>query len=74
MPTISVTIIAHNEEEKLPRALKSSAWADEIIVVDCGSSDRTSRWTRPLSSGSPSSPEATCAKPIWAVRCRAISQ
>jgi len=41
MPTISIAIIAHNEEEKLPRALASSAWADEVVVVDCGSSDRT---------------------------------
>ncbi|OGS12092.1 MAG: hypothetical protein A2234_07305 [Elusimicrobia bacterium RIFOXYA2_FULL_58_8] len=41
MPTVSVAIIAHNEEEKLPVALKSAAWADEVIVVDCGSSDRT---------------------------------
>lgn len=41
MPTISVAIIAHNEEEKLPRALGSSAWADELVVVDCGSSDGT---------------------------------
>ncbi len=41
MPTIAVTIIAHNEEEKLPRALKSAAWAEETVVVDCGSTDRT---------------------------------
>ncbi|HNW44928.1 MAG TPA: glycosyltransferase family 2 protein [Elusimicrobiales bacterium] len=41
MPTVSIAIIAHNEEEKLPAALKSAAWADEVVVVDCGSSDGT---------------------------------
>lgn len=38
---ISVAIIAHNEEETAARALESAAWADEIIFVDCGSTDRT---------------------------------
>ncbi len=41
MPTISFAIIAHNEEKNLPRALSSAAWADEIILVDCGSTDGT---------------------------------
>jgi glycosyltransferase involved in cell wall biosynthesis len=40
-PPISVTIITLNEEKNLPRAIKSVAWADEIIVVDSGSTDRT---------------------------------
>lgn len=39
--TISVCIIAHNEEESLPRALASLAWVDEIVVVDCQSADGT---------------------------------
>ena len=38
---ISATIITYNEERNLPRALESLRCADEIIVVDCGSSDRT---------------------------------
>lgn len=38
---LSVCIIAHNEETKLPRALQSVRFADEVIVVDCGSTDRT---------------------------------
>lgn len=40
-PTISIGIIAHNEEDTSARVLESVSWADEIIFVDCGSSDRT---------------------------------
>ncbi|MBC8146251.1 MAG: glycosyltransferase family 2 protein [bacterium] len=40
---LSVCMIAHNEEGNLPRALASvRGWTDQIIVLDCGSSDRTS--------------------------------
>ena len=38
---MSVCIIAMNEEDNLPRCLASVAWADEIIVVDSHSTDRT---------------------------------
>lgn len=38
---LSVVIIAKNEEEKLPDCLKSVNWADEIILVDSGSTDDT---------------------------------
>lgn len=39
---LSVTLITLNEERNLPRALASvRGWADEIIVVDSGSTDRT---------------------------------
>ncbi len=38
---VSVTIITFNEEKAIAACLKSVAWADEIIVVDSGSSDRT---------------------------------
>ena len=38
---ISVILIAQNEERHLRDCLQSVAWADEIIVVDGGSSDRT---------------------------------
>jgi len=41
MPTISIAMIAHNEEKNLARALASAAWADETIFVDCGSTDGT---------------------------------
>lgn len=38
---ISATIITFNEEHNIAEALESLAWADEIIVVDRDSSDRT---------------------------------
>lgn len=38
---ISVTIITGNEEENIRECLESVKWADEIIVVDSESSDRT---------------------------------
>lgn len=41
MPTISIAVIAHNEEKNLARALASAAWADEVVFVDCGSTDGT---------------------------------
>ncbi len=39
--TLSVVIIALNEEANLARTLASVAWADEIVVLDSGSTDRT---------------------------------
>jgi len=39
--TLSIAMIAMNEEANLPRTLESVKWADEIIVVDSGSRDRT---------------------------------
>lgn len=39
--TLSVAIVSHNEEANLPRTLESVKWADEIVVVDSGSTDRT---------------------------------
>jgi glycosyltransferase involved in cell wall biosynthesis len=38
---VTVTIITLNEEKNLPRAIKSTGWADEILVVDSGSTDNT---------------------------------
>jgi len=39
--TLSVAMIAMNEEANLARTLESVRWADEIVVVDSGSKDRT---------------------------------
>lgn len=41
MPPLSVTIITLNEAEHIGAAIDSVRWADEIIVVDAGSTDKT---------------------------------
>jgi glycosyltransferase involved in cell wall biosynthesis len=41
MATLSVVIIALNEERNLTDCLSSVGWADELIVVDSGSTDNT---------------------------------
>jgi glycosyltransferase involved in cell wall biosynthesis len=41
MPLLSVAIVTFNEEDNLARTLASASWADQIIVVDSGSTDRT---------------------------------
>src|SRR4051794_23809286 len=38
---VSVIVCTLNEETTLPRLLRSVAWADEILVLDCGSADST---------------------------------
>lgn len=38
---LSVVVITKNEEASIERCLRSVAWADEVIVLDSGSSDRT---------------------------------
>jgi len=41
-PLLSVVVITLNEERNLPRLLRAvSAWADEIVVFDSGSTDAT---------------------------------
>ncbi len=39
--TLSVAIITKNEEANLRRTLESVRWANEIVVVDSGSTDKT---------------------------------
>ncbi len=41
METIGVVISAFNEEAKIKRCLSSVKWADEIVFVDNGSTDKT---------------------------------
>jgi len=41
MPRISAYLLTFNEEDKIEAALKSVTWADEIVVVDSFSTDRT---------------------------------
>jgi glycosyltransferase involved in cell wall biosynthesis len=41
VPRVSVTIITLNEAAHIGAAIDSAAWADEILVVDAGSTDDT---------------------------------
>jgi glycosyltransferase involved in cell wall biosynthesis len=41
VPKVSVTIITLNEADQIAAAIDSASWADEIIVVDSGSTDDT---------------------------------
>jgi glycosyltransferase involved in cell wall biosynthesis len=41
VPQLSVTIITLNESDHIAAAIDSAAWADEVIVVDAGSTDDT---------------------------------
>ena len=41
MPSLSVILIAKNEEANIRDCLRSVSWADEIVVVDSGSTDDT---------------------------------
>lgn len=44
--TISVALITKNEEANLRRTLDSVRWANEIVIVDCDSTDRTAEIAR----------------------------
>src|SRR5690349_648309 len=41
VPKVSVTVITKNEATDIAGALRSVAWADDILVVDSGSDDET---------------------------------
>lgn len=45
---ISAVIIAHNEADKIARAVSSCQWADEIWLVDSESSDETAQIAKDL--------------------------
>jgi glycosyltransferase involved in cell wall biosynthesis len=44
--TLSVAIVTKNEEANLTRTLASVRWADEIVIVDSGSTDKTAEIAR----------------------------
>ena len=41
MNSISIIIIVKNGESFIEKALESAKWADEIIILDSGSKDKT---------------------------------
>jgi glycosyltransferase involved in cell wall biosynthesis len=43
---VSVVVLALNEEPNIGRCLASLTWADQVVVVDSGSADRTQRLAR----------------------------
>ncbi|MGC8529724.1 MAG: glycosyltransferase family 2 protein [Leptospirillia bacterium] len=45
---LSVFVLAFNQEHKIRPALESILWADEVILVDSGSTDRTAEIAREL--------------------------
>jgi glycosyltransferase involved in cell wall biosynthesis len=47
-PTLSAVVITLDEEAHVRRCLESVAWADEIVVVDAGSHDKTVEVAREL--------------------------
>lgn len=47
-PRLSVVIITRNEEERIRACLEAVAWADELIVVDAESEDKTASIAREL--------------------------
>jgi glycosyltransferase involved in cell wall biosynthesis len=46
VPPVTATVITRNEADSIADALKSLAWADEIIVVDAESTDETVKIAR----------------------------
>lgn len=45
---LSVYILAFNQEHKIRPAIESVLWADEVVLVDSGSTDRTAEIARDL--------------------------
>ncbi len=45
-PTLAVCVVTLDEEDRIADCLDSVAWADEILVVDSGSADRTAAIAR----------------------------
>ena len=48
MPSLSVILITKNEAANIRDCLQSVSWADEIIVVDSGSTDETAGIAREM--------------------------
>jgi glycosyltransferase involved in cell wall biosynthesis len=46
VPRVSVIVLTLDEERNIARCLESVRWADEVVVVDSGSADRTAEIAR----------------------------
>ena len=46
MTSVTVAILTLNEERRIERCIESAAWADQIVVVDSASKDRTQEIAR----------------------------
>lgn len=51
MSKISAYILTYNEEAKIEDAIKSVAWADEVLVIDSNSTDSTVSIAKSLGAG-----------------------
>jgi len=51
MDAVSAVLVTRNEAANIEEALRSLSWADEIVVVDCGSNDGTPDICRRYTSG-----------------------
>ena len=40
-PGITVVVLTYNEEDNISNCLQHLTWADRLIIVDSGSTDRT---------------------------------
>ena len=47
-PTLTVAVLTHNEAHRIEACLKSAAFADQVLVVDSGSTDDTVALARGL--------------------------
>ena len=50
MPTLSIGVLTLNEEQRIAGCLRSAAFADEVVVVDGGSTDRTTELARGMAA------------------------
>lgn len=57
MPRLSLIVITRNEEGSIGRCLRSASFADEIVVVDNGSTDKTVEIARSLGANVVAAPD-----------------
>ena len=56
-PTLTVAVLTHNEAHRIEACLKSAAFADQLLVVDSGSTDDTVALARALGAEVHSHPD-----------------